>query len=178
MANVPFQSELYQSQLVDPQVWQATPAISPTITGYALPPTNLTAYGSKWRGAAVPLSKRKDGRFGVKYTNDLVKASILMIYTTRVGSRLMNPLFGSHFLDVLFEPNDSVLRAEVVVYMTNAINQWEPRINLLGISVYSNEANILIHHNYQIRESGQAVDMYLQAQKGVLGSLRIVDNVG
>jgi phage baseplate assembly protein W len=177
MANIPFETELYQTQLTDPHAWTANPAIPKEIQGYAPPPV-LQQFGCRWKGAAVPTAPRKDGRLGVKCTNELVKASILMIYTTRVGGRLMQPLFGSHFLDILFEPNDAVLRAEIVVYMTDAIRTWEPRINLLSINVFSSGSDVAIHHNYTIIESGLPVDLYLQAQKAAVGSLRIVSNVG
>ena len=180
MANIPFDSELYQNQLVDPHVWnreQVTPPVVSDISGYA-PPLQSDEFGCKWRGAAAPFGLRKDGRLGSKCTNEIVKSSIMMIYTTRIGSRLMQPLFGSHFLDILYEPNDLVLRAESVYYMTSAIKRWEPRINLFSLDVYTKDGGILVHHNYQLRESGRQVSMYLQAQKANVGSLRIVDNVG
>ena len=63
-----------------------------------------------------------------------IHESILQILGTRPGERFMNPEFGSHVKDLVFEPNDRVLRGLLRHYIIDAIERWEKRVYVTDVS--------------------------------------------
>jgi phage baseplate assembly protein W len=53
---------------------------------------------------------------------------------TQKGERLMNPDFGTQINKLVFEPDTSVLEAQVQQEVTQAIAKFEPRVNILSVS--------------------------------------------
>lgn len=86
-----------------------------------------------------------------------IHESILQILGTRPGERFMNPEFGSHARDLVFEPNDAVLRGLLRHYITDAIERWEKRVYVTDVS---------------FDESPKAVDAYTLS---VRISYRVID---
>ena len=63
-----------------------------------------------------------------------IQESILQILGTRPGERFMRPDFGSKLKDLVFEPNDTVLRGLVRHYVIDAIKRWEKRVTISNVS--------------------------------------------
>lgn len=63
-----------------------------------------------------------------------IHESILQILGTRPGERFMNPEFGSRLKDLVFEPNDSVLKGLIRHYVIDAIQQWEKRVYVTDVT--------------------------------------------
>jgi len=63
-----------------------------------------------------------------------IHESILQILGTRPGERFMNAEFGSHVKDLVFEPNDRVLRGLLRHYIIDAIERWEKRVYVTDVS--------------------------------------------
>ena len=63
-----------------------------------------------------------------------IHESIRQILGTRPGERFMSPEFGSRLKDLVFEPNDSVLRGLVRHYVVDAIERWEKRVYVTDVS--------------------------------------------
>jgi phage baseplate assembly protein W len=63
-----------------------------------------------------------------------IHESILQILGTRPGERFMNPEFGSHVKDLVFEPNDNVLKGLLRHYIIDAIERWEKRVVVTDVS--------------------------------------------
>lgn len=63
-----------------------------------------------------------------------IHESILQILGTRPGERFMNSEFGSRLNDLVFEPNDSVLKGLIRHYIIDAIERWEKRVYLTDVS--------------------------------------------
>lgn len=81
-----------------------------------------------------------DNRSG-KYKNNVISGeekineSIYSILSTRLGERLFLPEFGSKLHQILFEPND-LIRADLAkVYIKDALDKWEKRINLISVEL-------------------------------------------
>ena len=84
-----------------------------------------------------------------------IHESILQILGTRPGERLMNPEFGSHLKDLVFEPNDRVLRGLLRHYVIDAIERWEKRVYVKGVSFdespdTTDENTILVDISYRV----------------------------
>ena len=63
-----------------------------------------------------------------------IHESILQILGTRPGERFMNPEFGSRLKDLVFEPNDSVLKGLIRHYVIDAIERWEKRVYVTDVA--------------------------------------------
>lgn len=141
------------------------------ITGSVL---ENNATGNKWRGLAIPLRKYKGGHFTSHTTRDLIRSSIFSILVTPYGARIMKPEFGSAFKELMFEPNDTVLKAELKIYVKRAIERWEPRVTNVEISVTREGKTVLVGLTYEIIETGEQVNTHIQYEKDNLESARLV----
>lgn len=63
-----------------------------------------------------------------------IHESILQILGTRPGERFMCPEFGSRVKDLVFEPNNQILRGLLRHYIIDAIERWEKRVYVTEVS--------------------------------------------
>lgn len=130
--------------------------------------------GTKWVGPGLPFNRGNNGRFTAKTTAALIVSSIYHILTTKTGTRLMKPDFGSIFMDLVFEQNDAILAAELQVNVKNDILQWEPRIDTLSIKSSPNSDTVIVTISYTIRETGESVQSQITFQKNNQNSVKLV----
>lgn len=64
---------------------------------------------------------------------DSIRASLETIFTTPVGSRVFNRLFGCRLMDLLFDPMDNVTALLIGREMESAAKLWEPRIKSIEV---------------------------------------------
>jgi hypothetical protein len=86
---------------------------------------------------------------------DHINESIQQILGTSPGERAMLPEFGSRLRELLFEPNNAVLKALARVYVIDAIKRWEKRVIVKEVyiddSPYNLDQGLLnIHINYVV----------------------------
>ena len=85
---------------------------------------------------------------------DVIKQSIYLILSTRLGSRFNNPEFGSNLQTLLFEPLDGVLFQLIELYVTDAIRRWEKRITIQAVDITEqDEHTLLIKINFIINKT-------------------------
>jgi hypothetical protein len=86
-----------------------------------------------------------------------ISDAIHLILATRIGERLFNPEFGSRLPELVFEPNDAILKRLLVFYTSDALKRWEKRIEILNVAIIENLNNdgntIGVHIQYRIRNS-------------------------
>lgn len=84
----------------------------------------------------------------VKIDVEAVKQSIINIVTTNYGEKLFQPNFGANLRSILFEPIDQVTSLVIKNQIIEAIKNFEPRAEILGVRVqdldYSNSIQIII----------------------------------
>jgi len=85
-----------------------------------------------------------------------VVESIHVILGTQYGERLMRPLFGSNLKSLAFAANDAATANLARYYVTEALERWEPRIEVLDVSVANDMAagRLAIEINYRMRVTG------------------------
>ena len=89
-----------------------------------IPEALASKYGS---GLALPAACL--GKEWVVDTGEAkIQASIFVIMSTAIGSRIDRPDFGSMLPYLTFEPYGETLRSELVFYTRDALIKWEPRI--------------------------------------------------
>jgi len=84
-----------------------------------------------------------------------IHESILQILGTRPGERFMNPEFGAHLKDLVFEQNDVILRGLVRHYVIDAIKRWEKRVQVIAIEFEDSPKNtdqnvLLVRIRYRV----------------------------
>ena len=80
-----------------------------------------------------------------------VTQSILNLIRTNIGERLFQPNIGCNIYGSLFEFNDSVTTTAIVLNVQNTLKYYEPRCNLLSVTVNSlNDYNIDITIVYSL----------------------------
>jgi phage baseplate assembly protein W len=74
-------------------------------------------------------------------------AKLKTLLLTRKGERVMLPTFGTDLLKIIFQPNTSEIKQDIVEYITDPINQWLPDIELMNIDVQTTDDDPNLIHD-------------------------------
>jgi len=80
----------------------------------------------------------------IKHDIDLLRDSVHSILCSCKGQRLFLPDFGSLLCTLIFEPNDEISRTIAEETIREALTKWEPRVQLVGVQVTSDENTMRI----------------------------------
>ena len=99
---------------------------------------------------------RINGRGGIAMHRggDAIDASIRVILATAKGARVMRPEFGSSIHDVVFAPNNPTTHGLIACYVQEALNRWEPRIDVTGVNAQADivePGRVIVNIQYQVR---------------------------
>jgi uncharacterized protein len=110
--------------------------------------------GVGW-GFPVALVDSDEGRrLARAQYEESVRQSIMIILSTAKGERVMRPEFGCGLQELVFDVNNSATRAMAEFEVRGALQNWEPRIDLLRVNVSSGGENgeqLLIRIDYRVR---------------------------
>ncbi len=71
---------------------------------------------------------------------DAIKNSIVSLFTTIPGQKILNPFFGLNLVKYLFEPVSEAIATSIASDVTTGIATYEPRVKVKNLVVgYSNE---------------------------------------
>ena len=107
--------------------------------------------GVGWR---YPLALTPAGALALSPYEEDIKEAIRIILGTIPGERLMHPDFGCNIHDLVFAPNNASTVGLARFYVEDALNRWEPRIELEEVEVQADPANrerLLINISYRVR---------------------------
>src|SRR5690349_19505038 len=62
-----------------------------------------------------------------------VRQAILLLLSTRPGERVMRPEYGCDLHRLVFSPNDATTAGLAIHYVRQALERWEPRIDILRL---------------------------------------------
>lgn len=110
---------------------------------------NAEFYG---RGISFPVQLGVLG-FGQSAGARKVEESIRIILGTQYGERVMRPRFGCNLKSLAFAPNNASTANLARYYIEEGLTQWEPRIDLVDVSVANDNlgAKLLIDITYRLR---------------------------
>lgn len=111
------------------------------------------------RGLSFPFQIDDVGRPRLASGSERVRQCLLMVLATAPGERVMRPDFGCAIHDLLFQPNDAALHGVVIERVRDAVLRWEPRVDLLGVSVDvppDMPDCLLIRVDYRVRADNHA----------------------
>lgn len=83
-----------------------------------------------------------------------VRRAILIILSTAKGERVMRPDFGCGLHDLVFAVNDAATQGMAAFQVREALEQWEPRIDLLRVQASAAGdfgEQLLIDIDYKVR---------------------------
>jgi phage baseplate assembly protein W len=93
-----------------------------------------------------------------------VRQSILLLLTTAPGERVMRLDYGCDLQRLVFSPNDATTHGLAIYYVRQALQRWEPRIDILGLDATSNEGDpgrMDIILEYRVRKTARRENLTL-----------------
>ena len=115
-------------------------------------------------GWAFPIRPSAQGALNFLGGEEKIRQSIWLILSTAPGERVMRPDFGCGIHELVFQPNTAGIRGLIAESVRDALITWEPRIDVLDVSVESppeasdtfsleSRNQILIRVDYQVRSN-------------------------
>jgi phage baseplate assembly protein W len=83
-----------------------------------------------------------------------VRQAMVLLLSTIPGERVMRPDYGSYLHRLIFAPNDDTTAGLAIHYVRQALERWEPRIDILGVDAGAHPEQagcLLIEVDYLVR---------------------------
>ena len=105
------------------------------------------------QGFSFPLSTSQQGGLALSAEQQSVRESIWLILLTEPGERLYRPTFGCRLSELAFAPINSETLMLMRIWVQEALEQWEPRIELVEVLARprSDQGAVFIVINYRLR---------------------------
>ena len=114
------------------------------------------------QGLSFPLQIGQQGGIALAKGSQEIEQSILIVLSTSPGERKMRPDFGCRIKELVFAPDNATTRRLAAYYVEEALDRWEPRIELLDVEVAPppDEPNaLLIRVEYRIRTTNNLFNL-------------------
>lgn len=125
------------------------------------------------KGWSFPIEVDAGGKVQYSESEQKVQESVLIILGTAQGERVMRPDFGSRLHELVFAPINASTKSLIAHYATEALVQWEARIDVLRVGVReepSSEGKVLVDVEYRLRSTNSIFNLvypfYLNGGKG------------
>jgi phage baseplate assembly protein W len=92
--------------------------------------------GSGW---SFPFAMEPTGEVAMASGTAKLEQAMRLILETYPGERQMRPRFGSTLRDYVFDSASTQKAAEIADVVKDAIEQWEPRVDVSDVDVYADE---------------------------------------
>jgi uncharacterized protein len=106
------------------------------------------------QGLKFPLQLNVQGGLQFSSAAQKVKESIWIILRTSLGERMYRPDFGSRLSELAFEPLNSSTMIQIRMYVVEALEIWEPRIEIDRVETEPDpvRGRVDIIINYRLKE--------------------------
>ncbi len=110
--------------------------------------------------AGLQLSAR--GGIEMVEENNSVRQAILLLLSTRPGERVMRPEYGCLIHRLIFASNDDTTAGLAIHYVRRALDQWEPRIDVIRLDAQRNpespeRLDVLLDYRVRATQQTQAL---------------------
>ena len=116
---------------------------------------------------SFPLNGFDNKRLPWAVGNQSVREVIWNILLTQPGERLMRPEFGAGLKQFIHKPNNETTRRLMADIALKAIQRWEPRIDILELTVSTEPAQlnkVILSLRYRIRMTAEEDNLELGLQ--------------
>jgi phage baseplate assembly protein W len=107
------------------------------------------------KGWQFPIQRdESEERFAVAAYEESIRQAIRIILSTALGERVMRPDFGCAIHELVFAPNSAATRGMAEHHVSEALLQWEPRIEVLDVKAVASggqDEELLIGVYYRVR---------------------------
>lgn len=120
--------------------------------GAARPPDPKAFLGRGW---AFPVAVDARGAIATAQYEEDIRQAIRIILDTEPGERVMRPDFGAGLRSLAFEPINTTTMALARHRVEQALIQWEPRVDSIGVGVRANPPKgvLFIDVRYRVRKT-------------------------
>jgi len=108
------------------------------------------------QGLAFPLQVNPRGEIALATGERDIQQAIRIILGTMPGERVMRPEFGCRIHELVFAPHDAATEGLAVYYVQEALERWEPRIDVVVVNVATDpvkEGIMLLEIKYRVRDT-------------------------
>src|SRR5512143_2538239 len=105
-------------------------------------------------GLSFALRTNPRGEIALVSGTEDIEQAIRIILGTRPGERVMRPTFGCRAHELVFEPMDATTSSLLKSYVQEALEFWEPRIQVLSVEASAEEQTegaVLVELQYRVR---------------------------
>jgi phage baseplate assembly protein W len=117
-------------------------------------------------GWGFPITPAAGGALDIAAYEESVRQSVWIVLGTAKGERAMRPDFGCGIHDLVFERNTVSTAGKVTQSVREALLMFEPRIELVDVSVVPQGEVMQISIDYRVRATNNAFNLvfpfYLQ----------------
>jgi phage baseplate assembly protein W len=121
------------------------------------------------RGWAFPVSVGPGGGIALAEGEEDIRQSVRIIVGTALGERQMRPDFGCPAHELAFDPTDASLTGKARFYVRNALERWEPRIEVERVEARIEGLKLLVEIEYTVRRTNRRDNVvfpyYLQGER-------------
>jgi uncharacterized protein len=106
------------------------------------------------RGFGFPVAASGSGSMVMVRDEEDIRQAMLLILETEKGERLMRPDFGVGLRRLMFRPLNTATKALVQKEITDALVEWEPRIDVESVIAREDRARegvLLVSIRYAVR---------------------------
>lgn len=107
------------------------------------------------QGFAFPFRMSQQGGFALSAEDQSVRESIWLILLTEPGERLYRPSFGCRISELAFAPINAETLMLMRIWVKEALEQWEPRIELANVLAQPQlaQGRVYLTINYRLRKT-------------------------
>jgi phage baseplate assembly protein W len=102
------------------------------------------------------------GRVEMVSGDDSVRQALLLLLSTVPGERVMRPDYGCNLYQLVFLPNDGTTAGLAIHFVRQAIERWEPRVEILRLDAGRNPERperLDIVLEYRVRATQRAAEL-------------------
>ena len=111
------------------------------------------------RGWSFPVRVGPGGGIALAEGEKDIKQAVRIIIETVLGERAMRPGFGCGAHELVFEHTDASLTGKARFYVRNALERWEPRIEVEKVDARIEGLKLIVEVHYRVRRTNP---FYLQ----------------
>ena len=107
------------------------------------------------RGWAFPVRVGSGGGIALAEGEEDIKQAVRVIIGTALGERAMRPGFGCGAHELVFEHTDASLTGKARFYVRNALDRWEPRIEVEKVDAMIEGLKLMVEVHYRVRRTNR-----------------------
>jgi phage baseplate assembly protein W len=95
---------------------------------------------------------------------DAIRQSLMLLISTSPGERVMRPEYGCDLSRLVFSPNDDTTAGLAIHFVRQAVERWEPRVEVLSVDALRVDARRDLEEAAQL-EAGVKPDQATALEK-------------